>query len=112
MPLHALFICSRNRLRSPTAEQIFADHPGLEVASAGLSPDAEEQVTAEWIDWADILFVMEKRHQRLINSRFGRQLKDKKLVCLRIPDDYEFMDPELIELLQLRVGPYLPAHGL
>ena len=112
MPLHALFICSRNRLRSPTAEQIFADRPGLEVASAGLSPDAEEHLTAEWIDWADILFVMEKRHQKLLNSRFGRQLKNKKLVCLRIPDDYEFMAPELIELLQLRVGPYLPAHGL
>jgi len=33
-----LFLCSRNRLRSPTAEPVFADRPGVETASAGLSP--------------------------------------------------------------------------
>lgn len=103
----ALFICSRNRLRSPTAEQVFSGRAGWEVASAGLSPDAEEVVTVEWLDWADLILVMEKRHQKLLNERFGRSLKGKQLVCLRIPDQYDFMDPELVSLLTERAGPYL-----
>lgn len=36
-----LFICSRNRLRSPSAERLFADWPGVETDSAGLAADAE-----------------------------------------------------------------------
>ncbi|PBN41669.1 hypothetical protein SxD43FB_20505 [Sphingobium sp. D43FB] len=36
-----LFVCSQNRLRSPTAEQIFASHPGIETLSAGTNNDAE-----------------------------------------------------------------------
>ena len=35
-----LFLCSRNRLRSPTAEQVFGTWPNLEVDSAGLADDA------------------------------------------------------------------------
>ena len=31
----ALFICSRNRLRSPTAEQVFASWQDVETDSAG-----------------------------------------------------------------------------
>lgn len=112
MPMNVLFVCSRNRLRSPTAEQVFADYPGIEVASAGLRPDAEEQVTTELVQWADMIFVMEMQHKKLMTRRFARQLKNKKLICLRISDQYEFMDPNLIQLLQLRVGPFLPAHGL
>ena len=55
-----LFICSRNQLRSPTAEQLFSTHPGLEVASAGTSPDAVTPLSAEAVEWADTIFVMEK----------------------------------------------------
>ena len=58
-----LFICSQNRLRSPTAEQVFSSWPGLEVASAGLNTGAETPVSAELIDWADLVFVMEKSHR-------------------------------------------------
>ena len=68
----------------------------------------EEVLTAEWVDWADLILVMEKRHQKLLNERFGRRLKGRQVVCLRIPDQYEFMEPALVELLQERAGPYLP----
>ena len=55
-----LFLCARNRLRSPTAERVFASRPGVETASAGLAPDAEEPVTPDHLAWADIVFVMER----------------------------------------------------
>ena len=104
---NVLFLCSRNRLRSPTAEQVFAARPDLEVASAGLAPDAEEIVTGEMIQAADIIFVMEKQHRAKLARRFKPQLKRAKVVCLDIPDDYTFMQPELVALLTAKVTPFL-----
>lgn len=62
-PVNILFVCSQNKLRSPTAEQIFADHPGVETDSAGTNNDAENPLTSELVRWADIIFVMEKTHR-------------------------------------------------
>ena len=101
------FLCARNRLRSPTAERIFAGRPGVETASAGLAPDAEEPVTPDHLDWADLILVMERAHRARLQRRFGRWLKGKRVVCLDIPDDYDFMQPELVALLEKRVGRYL-----
>jgi predicted protein tyrosine phosphatase len=102
-----LFVCSRNRLRSPTAEQVFADWPGIETASAGLAPDAEEAVTSELVDWADLIFVMEKRHRAALQRRFRKHLARARVICLDIPDDYGFMDPALVALLRARVPRFL-----
>jgi predicted protein tyrosine phosphatase len=102
-----LFLCARNRLRSPTAEQVVASHPGVETASAGLAPDAEEQCSAELVEWADIIFVMEKAHRAKLQRRFRSSLKRARVVCLDIPDNYGFMDPALVALLKVKVGPFL-----
>lgn len=102
-----LFLCARNRLRSPTAERIFASRPGVETASAGLAPDAEEPVTPDHLDWADLIFVMERAHRAKLQRRFGPHLKGKRVICLDIPDDYDFMQPELVALLEKKVGPFL-----
>lgn len=102
-----LFICSRNRLRSPTAEQLFAGHPGIETDSAGLAPDADTPLDAEQIRCADLIFVMERAHRSKLTQRFGPQLKGKKLVCLDIADNYAFMQPELVALLEKKMAPYL-----
>ena len=56
-----LFVCSRNKLRSPTAETIFATHPEVEVDSAGLNDDAVVPLSPEQIEWADLILVMEKK---------------------------------------------------
>ena|ERR1700674_44398 len=106
---HVLFICSQNRLRSPTAEQVFSSHPGIEVASAGLDHDAETPVTAELVSWADVIFVMEKTHRNELSSKFKPYLQNKRLVCLDIPDEYEFMDPTLVKLLKAKVTRFLPS---
>jgi predicted protein tyrosine phosphatase len=102
-----LFICSRNRLRSPTAERVFALHPGVEAASAGLAPDAEEMLTPEHLDGADLIFVMERAHRAKLKRQFRRYLKGKKVVCLDIPDRYQYMQPELVAMLEQRVIPHL-----
>ena len=105
--MRALFICSRNRLRSPTAEAVFARWPNVETDSAGLAPDADVQLDADQLDWAETIFVMERSHQRRLSQRFGPRLRGKLVVCLDISDDYVFMQPELVALLEKRVGPYL-----
>ncbi len=103
-----LFICSQNRLRSPTAEQVFADWPGVEAASAGLNNDAENPLTPELLKWADLVFVMERAHRNKLSSRFRAHLGRQRIVCLDIPDEYDYMDPMLIRLLRMKVPPHLP----
>lgn len=104
---HYLFVCSQNKLRSPTAEQIFADHPGIETLSAGTNHDAETPLDDEMLRWADAIFVMEKTHRAKIQQRFRSALGGARIVCLDIPDDYEFMAPDLIALLQGRMARFL-----
>jgi len=103
-----LFVCARNRLRSTTAEAIFASVDGIAVSSAGTAADAECLISADLVDWADELYVMEARQRKLLLQRFGRALADKKIVCLGVLDRYEYMQPELIEILKMKMAPYLP----
>ncbi|QJE02607.1 phosphotyrosine protein phosphatase [Massilia forsythiae] len=103
----ALFICSQNRLRSPTAEQVFASWPGVETDSAGVGGDADVPLSPEQIAWADIIFVMEKAHRNRMAARFRASLNGKRVICLDIPDDYDYMQPELVRLLQAKAGPFL-----
>jgi len=102
-----LFICGQNRLRSPTAEQLFASWPGVETDSAGLKAEAETPVTPEALAWADLILVMEGSHRRKLAARFPAALKGKRVVSLDIPDEYDYMDPALVALLQARVPPLL-----
>ena len=105
-----LFICSQNRLRSPTAEQVFAEHPGIECASAGTNHDADNPLTPELVEWAEMIFVMEKAHRNKLTSKFRRYLANKRVICLDIPDEYEYMDPGLVRLLKLKVSRFLPGY--
>ena len=105
--LRVLFICEANRLRSPTAEAIFSTYPGVEAKSAGIGKEATVPVSAELLEWADLIFVMEKRHRNIIHSRFKEIYLRKRIICLYIPDEFEFMDPDLISLLEEKVTPYL-----
>lgn len=109
---HLLFVCSQNRLRSPTAEVVFSRYEGIEAISAGTNNDAETPVTGDLIDWADIVFVMERAHRNRVTRKFKALLKDKRVIVLGIPDDYAFMDPALVRLLEARVPRHLRIGGL
>jgi predicted protein tyrosine phosphatase len=106
---NVLFICGKNKLRSPTAEQIFADWPGVETSSAGLSSGADVPVSGELLEWADLVFVMERTHRAKLSERFKSHLGRAKVICLDIPDDYDFMDPRLVKILKTKVSPHLPT---
>lgn len=107
----ALFVCSQNRLRSPTAEEVFSKLHGIECASAGTDEHADVPIDPELIAWADTIYVMETAHKIRITKRFKKHLSSKRIVVLGIPDDYEFMQPELISLLLKKVGPLLAKYG-
>lgn len=106
--MNLLFVCSENRLRSPTGEEVFSGYEGIHAIGCGTNTDAETAVSGDLIEWADIIFVMEKSHRNKVSKKFKELLKSKKLVCLDIPDDYERMDPVLVKLLENRVFKHLP----
>jgi predicted protein tyrosine phosphatase len=102
-----LFICSRNQWRSPTAEAMWRRRPGFEARSAGTSPNARKPVGEADIRWADVIFVMERKHLQRLKAEYARVLEHKRVHVLEIPDDYRFMDPELVDMLEDTVGAYL-----
>jgi predicted protein tyrosine phosphatase len=102
-----LFICGANRLRSPTAEQVFSRCPNIETDSAGLNAEADVRVSPEQIEWADIIFVMEKSQRVKLAKQFRKFLSGKRVVCLDIPDKYTYMQAELVTLLEKKVGPLI-----
>lgn len=102
-----LFICSKNQWRSPTGEQIFKNHAELNVRSAGTSASARKRVNTKDIQWADTIFVMEEKHKSRLKAEFTKSLKYKDIQVLDIPDDYQYMDEELIDILDQSVCAYL-----
>jgi predicted protein tyrosine phosphatase len=102
-----LFVCSRNQWRSPTAAALFDDSEGYTARSAGTSASARIKITPGLINWADRIFVMEKRHAAIIDRNYSDLLTDKLVIVLHISDDYQYMDPELIEILESRLAEYL-----
>lgn len=104
---NVLFVCSRNQWRSPTAERIWKNHPKIMTRSAGTSANARRTISAKDIQWADVMLVMEEKHKQRIIAEFSRLVKHKKIYVLDIPDEYKFMDPDLIEELKQIVVPLL-----
>ena len=106
-PVKMLFICSQNKKRSLTAEKVFNKAPN-EARSAGTETNARIKVTPGLLGWADVIFCMEKKHVRRIKEKYGDIVAGKKIVCLHIPDDYEYMDESLVTLLESSVGDVCP----
>lgn len=83
--------------QGPTAADIAAGL-GIETDFGGLSADADERVSAEQIDWAEVIFVMERRQKARLARQFA--FGSKRVVCLNIPDRYAYMDPDLVARLK------------
>lgn len=105
--LNVLFVCSRNQWRSPTAEQVWRRHPDVSARSAGTSTGACRVVSAADLAWADVILVMEDKHKSRLMVEYRALLVRKPLHVLDIPDDYRYMDPELVELLSEPVAALL-----
>ncbi len=106
-----LFVCSRNKRRSLTAEKMLEGFPAYQVRSVGTRPEARIVITEGHIGWADTIFFMEKSHLERVRQRFPQALHDKQVVTLQIPDDFEFMQLELLDELRGKLGPHLMLPG-
>ena len=104
---NVLFVCSRNRWRSPTAERIYRGKAGLNVRSAGTSKAAVHPLTADDVAWADVIILMEDKHKSRMAAAFPDGIRYKDIHVLGIPDDYRFMQPELVEELTQTIDPIL-----
>ncbi len=100
-----LFICSRNQWRSPTAEKVYSKDPRVNVRSTGTSQKARHTVNAKDITWADLIFVME--HKDRLKAQYSKLLQHKKVIVLDIPDEYQYMDEELMKLVKESTEEYL-----
>jgi protein-tyrosine phosphatase len=109
--LHVLFVCSRNQWRSPTAERVFSSRDGIKAKSAGTASGARIKLTAAMLTWADVVFVMERKHKQLIRQVYPDLYASLTLVVLDIEDNYRYMDDELVVLLEQTVTPYLDNLG-
>jgi predicted protein tyrosine phosphatase len=105
--VNILFVCSRNKWRSATAETVYKNHADHQVRSAGTEPSARIKISAKLILWADLIFVMEKKHKQRIAERFPEEIYEKEIIILDIPDDYQYMDEELIDEIELKVADFL-----
>ena len=104
-----LFVCSRNRRRSLTAETIFKNEAAWDIRSGGTEESARIKVTAGHLGWADVIVVIERRHKERLWQKYPEELAAKPCVCLFISDDFEFMDANLIELLREKMREHFPA---
>jgi predicted protein tyrosine phosphatase len=107
MKKRVLFVCEGNLHRSPTAAALYAATPGMKTRSAGTSSQARTQVTEELLAWADVIVVMERRLVRQLQRLHREELAGKELHCIELPDDYQFMQPELLAVLEERLTPLL-----
>ena len=107
MRVNVLFVCSRNQWRSPTAEKVFSTHESVAVRSRGTSRAARQKLTSGDINWADIVLVMEQKHKQRITAEFPGESKYRTICVLDIPDEYRYMDEELIDILQDCVPPLI-----
>jgi len=98
-----LVVCGRNKRRSRTAEYIFKNDKRFNIRSVGLSPKSERQIKGRDVDWADLIFVMERGQGARISGSF-RHLELPDIEVLHIEDEYQYLEPELIEILKDRIN--------
>jgi protein-tyrosine phosphatase len=96
---HILFVCGRNQQRSPTAARLYAHDQRIEVRSVGVGAQSRRQVTEQDISWADLILLMEQKYKARLLDTF-RELDLPVIDSLDIPDEYEFMNRELVELIR------------
>ena len=101
--LKILFVCTVNRLRSATAHKIYENDNRFEVKSAGTDKSAKTVISLDLLNWADCIIVMENYHRNFIRQKFPAIYNKKRIVCLYIPDYYDYMQKELIYILKDKV---------
>jgi len=98
-----LVVCGRNKKRSKTAEYIFRNDNRINIRSVGLSKTSERKINIKDIEWANLILAMENKHKLRIADTFG-EINIPKIIVLNIPDQYEYLDPELVAILTVKIN--------
>lgn len=101
--INLLFVCSKNRWRSPTAEAVYRDDPRVNVRSRGTASDAANKISRNDLQWADRIMVMEPKHKQRLQADYPGELRFTEINVLDIPDDYQYMEPELVKMVRAAV---------
>ena len=109
-PINVLFVCNNRKRRSPTAEKIFARDRRMNVRAAGIGDGPSRLIKELDLRWAQLVLVMEKKYAGRLRAAFPNLDPFPPVVSLDIPDDYAFMQEELIQLLRVTVNAALEAH--
>jgi predicted protein tyrosine phosphatase len=102
-----LFVCRQNKVRSLTAEHLYRVRPDLEVRSAGTVTFAKNQLTEDLMSWADAVFVFDESQLEAMKRRFGKKDFGKPVVCLGLPDTFDYKSQQLVLKLTAKLEPYL-----
>ncbi|MBR3306174.1 MAG: protein tyrosine phosphatase [Lachnospiraceae bacterium] len=97
--MNILFVCSQNKRRSLTAEKILDGYNGHNVRSAGTEKNSRVKITPGIIGWADMIFCFEKKHLRRLKDSYSDEIAGKTVITMNIPDEYEYMDEELQDMI-------------
>ena len=103
MSINVLFICGRNKRRSPTAERVFTHDARLQGRSAGLGDTSPRRLKEADLRWAHLVLVMERKYKGRIRATFRAVEPLPPIESLDIPDEYIFMQAELVALLKSSV---------
>lgn len=106
--MNILFVCSRNKWRSRTAETIFKNNGLHQIKSAGTENNAKIRLTQNILNWADRVYVMERKHKEKVLNKYNTESLKEKVEILDIEDDYKYMDDELVEILKLKLNDIFP----
>ena len=105
-----LTVCSANMLRSPTMAHVLSAEPyNFNTRSAGTSDFALIPVTDDLLMWADEIVCADSEHTSIVNKMLQKLDVDKPLLNLHIPDNYEYRNEGLIDLIKLRYDDILMA---
>ncbi|QDV40597.1 Low molecular weight phosphotyrosine protein phosphatase [Stieleria neptunia] len=107
--INVLFVCSKNQWRSPTAEAVYRDDPRVSARSRGTTRSARQTIQAGDLAWADLVLVMEDKHRHRLLADFPGETRFLTVEVLHIPDDYQLMDPELVELIRVATEPFIDS---
>ncbi|MES2379197.1 MAG: protein-tyrosine-phosphatase [Bacteroidota bacterium] len=98
-----LVVCGKNKRRSRTAEYMFKNDQRFSIRSVGLSPKSDRKISENDLNWASLVLVMETDHRSKIKEIY-RHVQIPKIEVLNIPDEYEYLDEELIQILDDKVN--------
>lgn len=103
---HLLFVCTANRQRSPTAADLFTADERYEARSCGVQAHQGTMCDEELVEWADIIFCMQRWHRDALMRNIPGAA-DKRIEVLDIPDVYRRGESRLVMLLRQRLRDWL-----